>query len=107
MRLSIAAALLLSPLAASATEPPGEAVLRSPEARLPATAKICEDDLTRQTRGSKGKGAMKLGELPPAEAFRAVHREVGGCLEPLLVREYRADEARPETRKPARPEQPF
>lgn len=34
--------------------------------------------------------AKRLGELPPAQAFMAVDRRVGGCAAPMLMNEARA-----------------
>jgi hypothetical protein len=40
-----------------------------------------------ETRRSAGRPKLRrLNELPPADAYKAVYRRVGGCIAPIVVR---------------------
>jgi len=81
MRLLIALLLSMAPAAALA--------LQAPQlAKLPPTATA---DCRRVTpyyvhRGDRPLKPHNLNELPPAHAFSAVFRQIGGCEVPIVIK---------------------
>ena len=51
-----------------------------------ATADRCAERDARPIAAPPRPGAQTLGEQPPANAYLAVDRRVGGCRAPILVR---------------------
>lgn len=76
--------LLQIALLAAASEPRPQPVPAKPAAR---EAKCPYEQALRTIRSDAPKRTQRLGELPPAEHFYAVHREEDGCLTPVKVRE--------------------
>jgi len=83
MRLLIVALLML-PSAAGAVSLEGVPVMgdaqRPPATHCPQTAKHYA------YRDDKRLTPRKLTELPPANAYSAVYRHIGGCEAPIVVR---------------------
>lgn len=69
--------LLLALVTISATVPPVR----------PTSLPECQRT-TPQIAVERGKGPpmKKLNELPPANAYKAVYRQIGGCEVPVIVR---------------------
>lgn len=108
MHVFMTAVLLVAPLSASAAQSPAQ----SPDLRVTVQDEKakCDNPYLSPARNRTGGGVSKLGDLPAAEAFLTVHREIDGCLEPVLVRDYRAQQ--PETREEtptvdSNPKRPF
>jgi len=93
-RLSLLALVALPLASASAAPAPGRSAPTPAVARSLAAppAKSCQQPgATFAGQGGAGQGQVatrvqKLGELPPANHYLAVVREVGGCPEPAVVR---------------------
>jgi hypothetical protein len=71
--------------------PSASAALPGPNAARPQAsprAPDCRADLRLRSARRPGKAAKltPLGEEPPAAIILTVYREVGGCLEPAIVR---------------------
>ena len=83
---------LLLLVAAVAIAPAGSAQLQTPLARLdvPLAAPVPIDCPKTTSHHAMKPGdslkLQKLGELPPANAYAAVYRQVGGCEVPVIVR---------------------
>lgn len=69
---------LLATLAASATTPSG---VRLPEAASPPR---CRPQIT-YAKNEKNRGVHRLDQEPPAIAYFAVDREIGGCPIPAVM----------------------
>lgn len=68
---------------------PGMTAAIPPAGSLPvagATAARCPERDARPIAAPPRPGAQTLGEQPPANAYLAVDRRVGGCRVPILVR---------------------
>lgn len=89
----ILAALPLLGAAPKAAMPvAGSASMVQPAAPMPisnpyADERCPETPMSLARRKGGRPDASPLGELPPAEAFAAVDRRVGGCAAPMLMRE--------------------
>lgn len=59
-------------------------VVRLPEA--PPKQSCAPPAVTYAQRTAKSNGVHRLGEEPPAKAYLAVERRVGGCPAPAIVR---------------------
>jgi hypothetical protein len=84
--------ILALPLAnVSAAPVPAAPQAGPPPLETRATPGCREPGATFASEGRAGKGQVatrvqKLGELPPANHYLAVVRDVGGCPEPAIVR---------------------
>jgi hypothetical protein len=54
-----------------------------------ADARCPETPMSLARKQGQRPDARKLGDLPPAQAFAAVDRRVGGCALPMLMSEAR------------------
>ena len=83
MRLALVALALALPAAA-----PAEAPVPPKARQAAALAPLCGQDLkVRPVRSREGPRAKRLGELPPADLTLTVLNRVGGCIEPMTVRQ--------------------
>jgi hypothetical protein len=55
----------------------------------PERALCPETPMSMARKLGKKPRAVPLGKLPPAQAFMAVDRRIGGCEAPLTLAEYR------------------
>ncbi|MBV8685506.1 MAG: hypothetical protein JOZ90_16575 [Alphaproteobacteria bacterium] len=78
--LALALAAISVPALAA---PPAAPQRRSPPAAAPACPGI---PITYAETSPRASRVQKLGELPPANHYLAVERQVGGCREPAVVR---------------------
>ena len=69
-------------LAAFAAAP--TVVTLPPKAAPPSHCPV--PSLTYAKNGVPAHGLRRLGEEPPANEYLAVHRQIGGCPEPAVVR---------------------
>ena len=79
----------MRPLVLSLLLAPGMTAAVPPAGSLPvagATAVRCQERDARPIAAAPRPGAQTLGEQPPANAYLAVDRRVGGCRAPILVR---------------------
>jgi hypothetical protein len=71
-------------LAAASGQPAGDMPIMNPRAgqpsNCPATSRY------EASRRGKTPQAKKLGELPDADAYRAVYRRIGKCEVPIIVK---------------------
>lgn len=84
MRSALILAALALPVAAASAAPAPQ--LRSGRLAVPSTQSCRTDGPTYAGRGKIATRPQKLGELPPANHYLAVVRQVGGCPEPAIVR---------------------
>ena len=83
MRLALVALVLTLPAATSAGAP-----APPKSGQTAALASLCGQDLkVRPVRPREGPRAKRLGELPPADLTLTVLNRVGGCVEPMTVRQ--------------------
>ena len=80
MRLLIATVAVSLPFVALAAAPPGPVPIQQ------GTQKCDKLEVRYAQPAARKPKANKLGELPPGDLRLAVHREVGGCLIPTIVR---------------------
>ena len=79
MRLVIALSTILLPAAALAAQPAAKRL-------APVPVKQCQKaDIVHAKMWAKPE-MKKLGELPSGDLRLGVHRQIGGCLEPVVVR---------------------
>ena len=83
MRLLIAILLSIAPTAAGAASLPGPQLAKPPPASTAGCRRITPYYAYRESRPLK---PHNLNELPPAHAFSAVFREIGGCEAPIVIR---------------------
>ena len=79
----------MRPLVLSLLLAPGMAAAASPVGSIPVTGAMaarCPERDARPIAAPPRPGAQTLGEQPPANAYLAVDRRVGGCRAPILVR---------------------
>ncbi len=82
MRLALVALALALPAASSAEAPVPS------KAEADAQAPLCRQDLrVRPARSGDGLRAKRLGELPAGDLTLTVLNRMGGCIEPLTVRQ--------------------
>jgi hypothetical protein len=83
MRLALVALVLALPAASSV-----EAPVPLKAGRTAALAPLCGQDMkVRPVRDRGELRARRLGELPPADLTLTVVNRVGGCIEPVTVRQ--------------------
>ena len=83
----LAATLLVLPLAAAAASPTHRPAARAHAAAAPAKCdRFARMDQATVLRGPSVR-AQRLGELPPGDLHLTVERQVGGCHQPVIVRE--------------------
>lgn len=85
MRVSLVLPALLLATPAKASMPPLPA---GPSATQCQKTTSYLADANGAYRG-KGLAPQQLGKLPPATAYKAVYRHIGGCEAPLTVSDYR------------------
>ena len=72
-------------LAAAQPRPTGAMPVVDPNAFQPATCPATSRDLASR-RGKARAEPKKLNRLPPADAYFAVYRRIGGCEAPMLIK---------------------
>ena len=85
MRVLIPASLLLIS-AASPAAAPIKAPAQAPGQAASADAR-CQDFRVRTIRETAPPKASRLGELPDGKLVLSVWQEIGGCVEPVIVRQ--------------------
>ena len=97
MRVILAAAAALLPLTSSTAAPTAREAPRATS----ADDKVCERADVHHADTPAKLVPKTLGELPPGDLLLAVHREVDGCVEPVIVRQdVGAGAGMPEPRAP-------
>ncbi|HEX8668936.1 MAG TPA: hypothetical protein VF727_11270 [Allosphingosinicella sp.] len=94
MRVLISASLLLISAASPAAAPvkaPAQLPVEPPAQAIPGqTASAdarCQDFRVRTIRETAPPKASRLGELPDGKLVLSVWQEIGGCVEPVIVRQ--------------------
>lgn len=83
----LAAGLIAGPAAADPAPPARHHVPEAAPAKLGGAKTICRTNDSMQAVESEPRArARRLDQLPPANLQLAVQREVGGCIEPVIVR---------------------
>ena len=81
MRLALVALALALPASAAADAPPPSKAAKAP-------ARLCRDALKLiPARDPAAARVRRLGELPPGDLTLTVVNEVGGCIEPVTIRQ--------------------
>ncbi|HYG48405.1 MAG TPA: hypothetical protein VD846_10755 [Allosphingosinicella sp.] len=97
MRLALVALALALPAASSAEAPASQARPAAPSAAGPASprpagdfvpSRICPHQMgPHLARPADPPRLRRLDELPPGDLTLAVVNQVGGCMEPVIVRQ--------------------
>ncbi len=77
--------LLLVALAAASASPTGDMPVVNPNAAQPANCPATSRYEVSRRRGDSLK-PQKLTELPDADMYKAVYRQIGGCQAPIVVK---------------------
>ena len=82
---------LVLPMTAVSAEPRAvgaapQVQVQAPSLALPANRSCLQPGVTLAKEVPVAKRTQRLGELPPANQYLAVVRQVGGCPEPAIVR---------------------
>jgi hypothetical protein len=101
MQIFLVATAVLLPLASPAATPDVRPLKQLTQSAPKAE---CVDDRVHHATGSTKPEAKSLGELPPGDLHLTVHRQVDGCVEPVIVRHDTHDFGKaPAAPAPARP----
>jgi hypothetical protein len=91
MRFVILFAAVVLPASSAAAPPPAVAPAPAPAPALPqsqgfgSASAACVNPNVHQAEGRGTAEAKRLGELPPANLYLSVMREVDGCNMPVIV----------------------
>jgi hypothetical protein len=98
--------LLLTALPAAASPQEAVRIVEGKQPGDPAMQPIldaCKRADVHEAEAPKPAESRKLGELPPGDVILSVYTQVGGCMEPMIVRYGEGRGPAPAAPEPVRP----